>query len=33
MKLKGVNSSSKRTIELIKKAFAELIEEKEKLEL
>ena len=31
MKLKGVNSSSKRTIELIKKAFAELIEEKREI--
>ena len=31
MKLKGNNASSKRTIELIKKTFAELIEEKKEI--
>ena len=31
MKLKGINSSSKRTIELIKETFAELMEEKKEI--
>ena len=31
MKLKGVNKSSKKTIELIKKTFAELMEEKKEI--
>ena len=31
MKLKGINTSSKRTINLIKKTFAELVEEKREI--